>query len=346
MRRPSPKEIFEYVALMLAFLWSVAEQGRTLVPDSRRVYASLIITALIHFYMLLKGKASWRRAGLVLLTSFMLPLISVPIALWLRSDEEGKAEATVQLRLLDLMNSSTAVVCRSSRLANGLLADIAREASNTRRVVLVDWFGDLSERLEHYRVAKPSDIWLGDPGYLGEAYFLMASDILNIFLEIPPSFLIRLLKHRDFEMLNDVKIPLEVKVFLEGIFSKSGIPLVEALPEVAGVLVVDASQLTPQAQEALSLLILLQAASLKRRDFLVLVPSISPWEGSKGKEVLRWLINSLKRGGGVIGTKFLLREYAKEFDYLLTCFGCEEGVKIGAWTLCPYEPVKEGKHEN
>ncbi len=330
----------KYLLLLVALLWSVAEQGRSLLPDYRRAYASLVLTALLSAYLLLEGGLSKEDLGKILITSYLAPIALIPLVL-LRGRRKGRHEHDKGPNLLELASSSTLILCRSAKLANGLLGDLAAKLSETKRVVLVDWFGNLRERFEEYKLARPNELWLCDPGYLDDAYFLMVSDVLSLFVDVDPSLIIHMLKARDFEVLDDVKVSPDLKIILESLFSPNSVPLLEALPESAGVLIVDASGLSPQAKEALSLLVLLQSAAYRRRDFIPLTPSISPWEQERDKEILRWLANSLEPGGGIITSKFALNEYAREFGYVLQCGGCEDGLRVGQWSLCPHERVKK-----
>ncbi len=338
---PDLAKLLKYSLLLVALLWSVAEQGRSLLPDYRRAYASLVLTALLSAYLFLEGGLSKVEFGKVLIASYLAPLASVPLVLLRgqRGQRKEQQESSKKLSLLELASSSSLILCKSARLANGILGDLAAELSETRRVVLVDWFGNLRERFGEYKLALPNELWLCDPGHLDDAYFLMVSDLISLFVDANPSLVVHVLKNRDFEILEDAKVPPELRIILESLFSPNSIPLLEALPESAGVLIVDASGLSPQAKEVLSLLVLLQSAAYRKRDFIPLTPSISPWEQERGKEVLRWLANSLEPGGGIIASKFVLKEYAKEFSYVLQCEGCQDGLKVGQWSLCPHERV-------
>ncbi|MDK2384285.1 MAG: hypothetical protein QI199_05695, partial [Candidatus Korarchaeota archaeon] len=172
------------------------------------------------------------------------------------------------------------------------------------------------------------------------SYYMTASLLLSYLIGVNPSVISEVLKTGDISLLDDIRIPEPGRSLLRKLFGEDGSLLHEALPEVAGVLIIDASGLSTAGKDATSLITLLQSVAYERRDFVVITPLLSPLTDERApyqiKDEIRWLISSLRRGGGIITSIEDSLAYSSEFDVVLVCDECEDPIyRLDSYRLCP-----------
>jgi len=331
---------------ILGILFMLVEMPRgIIIPDPKRMYNTLLGAVLIYSGLKLRSDVNLRLfIPLTLASFFFTPLLLLSFILKAPksalSNEEGEKDIT---GLLEASFSSCLVICDSTKLASSVAISIAGELAKYRRVVLVDWGGEARNRLERtgveFRVAKAGEIWYGYAGGLGPSYYMTLSDLISYFTGINASVISEVLRSGDISLLEDLKIPEPSRSLLIKVFGEEKTLLHEALPETAGVLVIDASRLPARGKDIISIMTLLQATAYERRDFLVVAPLLSPLTDPRSpsavQDEMRWLISSLSRGGAFISSVREGERYAGEFDLALECDSCRDPLsKLDSYRLC------------
>ncbi len=340
-----PRDVVSILLLMVGFLFLLVEIARIwpIRVPSRLINVSLA-GALFYLGLRIKSSVDLRYYIPTVLGSLLFPpllLLSFVSAMSRGGDGRGASQQD-QPDLLSLSFRSVLVVCESIGLASSLAVSMASLLSANRRVVLVDWLGDAVERLKdaEVKIARPEELWFGHAGSLGPSYYMTASLLLSYMSGVNPSLIAEVLKTGDTSLLEDVRIPEPGRSLLLQLFGEGGSPLHEALPEVAGVLIIDASRLSAAGKDAISLMVLLQSAAYERRDFVVIAPLLSPLTEERVphqiRDEIRWLVSSLGKGGAVITSIEDSLVYSNEFDFVLACDECENPTyRLDSYRLCP-----------
>ncbi len=351
----SPRDVLSLTLMAAGLLFLAVEVIRIwpiLIPQ--RPVNILLSSSLMYSSLRIRGReVNYRHLLLVILTSLLVPPILLMLPFLPERAGEVERMAGAEESEEDLLAASfrsILVVCDSMALATSLATSLASHLANWRRIVLVDWSGDAPERLKglEVRVAKPEDLWLGHPGNLGPSYYMTASLLLSYLSDINPSVIGEALKTGDPSFLQDVRIPEPGRSLLISLLGEGGSLLHEALPEVAGILVIDASELPVAGKDALSLLTLLQAVAYEKRDFAVITPLLSPLTDERApsriRDEMRWLISSLRRGGGIVTSIPHAAPFIGEFDLGLECDGCDAPIyRLDSYRLCPLQSRRGGR---
>ncbi len=342
----SPRDIVFLLFSFIGILFILVESPRGLIiPDYHRVYNVILGSAFIYLGLRSKLEVDRRVFIPIFLASFLFPplifLSYIPRPH--RMPERGDREVS----LLELSFSSNLIVCNSIRLACSISISLAEEMSKNRRVVLVDWTGEAHDRLRlsNVKVARVGDVWFGYAGNLGPSYYMTVSSLLSHLTGVNASLIKEALKTGDTSLLGDIRIPEPSRSILIAILGEKGSLLHEALPETAGTLIIDASHLPALGKDLISLMALLQSTAYENRDFLVIVPILSPFTDPKLPETLqdeiKWIISSLSNGGAFIVSTRESMLYYDEFNARMECDGCENPIsKVDSYRLCPLQARK------
>ncbi len=337
----SPRDLAFLLLSFVGILFIFVEAPRGLIiPDSHRIYNVALGSAFIYLGLRLKLEVDNRIFIPIFLASFLFP----PIILlsYIPKPHKTSEEISQKDSLLERSFSSNLVICDSIGLARSISISIAKELSKYRRVVLVDWTGEALSRLEsgHVKIANAGDIWFGYAGNLGPSYYMTVASLLSYLTNINASVINEALKTGDISLLEDMRIPEPSRSILLMILGEKGSLLHEVLPETAGTLVVNASNLPAIGKDLLSLMVLLQSIVYESRDFLIVAPLLSPLTDSKLPKTLqdeiRWMISSLSNGGAFIASIRESMHYYDEFDGKMECNECENPIsKVDNYRLCP-----------
>lgn len=339
--------------ILLAILLILAEASRGVATlDPRRVYGVALSATLL--YLALRSRGPVNR-GFVTLT--IPSLIFPPVLLLTFLLPKGRFKrmhgaASEGLReipdLLKASYGSNLVICRSARLMGSLAISLALETSKQRRVVLVDWNGEARSRLKEidFRIADPSDIWFGYQGSLGPSYYITLSEILSYLTGADPSYILELLGGDNPHAPRDSRLGDHGAIL--PVVRSGGLRIEDALPKMAGVLVIDASKFNAEGKNVISLTTLLQCSVYAERDFLVITPLLNPLTDEKlsprMRDELRWIVSSLSKAGCfILSTRESLR-FSDEFDNVLECDSCEDPTyKLDNFRLCAWTGGTGGK---
>ncbi len=343
----SPRDIAFLLLSFVGILFILVESPRGLmIPDSHRIYNVVLGSAFIYLGLRLKLKVDHRIFIPILLVSFLFPPL-IFLSYMPRPHKMPEREGDRETSLLELSFSSNLIVCDSIRLACSISISLAEELSKYRRVVLVDWTGEAPDRLRssNIKVARVGDVWFGYAGNLGPSYYMTVSSLLSHLTGVNASLINEALKTGDTSLLRDVRIPEPSRSILMAIIGERGSLLHEALPETAGTLIIDASSLPALGKDLISLMALLQSAAYDNRDFLIIVPILSPFTDPKLPKTLqdeiKWIISSLSDGGAFIASTRESMLYYDEFDARMVCNGCENPIsKVDSYRLCPLQARK------
>ncbi len=331
----------------IGILFILVETPRGLmIPDSHRIYNVILGSAFIYLGLRLKFKEVDNRVFIpIFLASFLFPPII--FLSYIPKPKETPEEINQGDNLLGRSFSSNLVVCDSIGLACSISISIAKELSKYRRVVLIDWTGKALSRLEsgNVKIAKAGDVWFGYAGNLGPSYHMTVSNLLSYLTNISASVINESLKTGDTSLLEDLRIPEPSRSILLMTLGEKGSLLHEALPETAGILIVDASNLPATGKDIVSLMALLQSVAYENRDFLIIAPLLSPLTDPKLPKTLqdeiRWMISSLSNGGAFIASTKESMPYCDEFDSKMECDGCDNPIgKVDNYQLCPLQVHK------
>jgi len=349
-----PEGVLSLLLLILGFLFLSVEVVRIWpVRMPQRLINISIASILFYLGFRIRGNVDLRYYVPLALGSLLFPplLLLTFISTMSISKDEVREEDERQSEqdLLSLSFKSVLTVCKSVGLASSLAISLASLISTNRRVILVDWNGDAADRLKNaeIRIARPEELRFSHAGGLGPSYYMTASLLLSYLSGVNPSVISEVLKTGDVSLLDDVRIPEPGRSLLRQLFGEDGSSLHEALPEVAGVLIIDASRLSTAGKDAISLMTLLQSVTYERRDFVVITPLLSPLTEERAppqiKDEIRWLISSLRRGGGIITSIEDSLAYSSEFDVVLVCDECEDPIyRLDSYRLCPL-PVRRAR---
>lgn len=340
----SSRALISLILIFIGLMWALVELKRGILPDMHRIYNILIASSILSLGLYLRGGVNYTKMILLTVLSVFVPLFLflaiVPISWFSKSPTEQKVQRN---SLLELSFGSNLVLCDSIKLASGVAILLAKELARFRRVILVDWIGESLDRLRNVnlKIISPDDIWFGFSGSLGPSYFLMMADFLSHMTGVNASLINEVVKAGDLKLLEDVRVPEPSRSILLGILGGST-KLHEALPETAGVLVIDSSNMSAREKEIVSLITSLQVAVYDSRDFVVITPFLSPLTDERPPPSivggLRWLISKLSRGGAFISSIGEARRYLKEFDSALSCDECEDPISIlDSYQICPYQ---------
>jgi len=340
----SPKALISLALIFIGLMWALVELKRGILPDMHRIYNVLIASSILSLGLYLRGGLDFSKMLLLTLLSIFVPLFLflavVPVRWPSRSSTEQKVRRS---SLLELSFGSNLVLCTSIKLASGVAILLAKELAQFRRVILIDWIGEALDRLSdiNLKTISPNEIWFGFSGNLGPSYFLTLAEFLSYMTGVSASLINEAMRTSDLKLLEDVRIPEPSRSILLGILGGST-KLHEALPETAGVLLIDASNMSAREKEIVSLITSLQVAVYDNRDFVLITPFLSPLTDERTPPGivggLRWLISRFSKGGAFISSIREARRYLKEFDSVLSCDECEEPISIlDNYQICPYQ---------
>ncbi len=336
----SPRDLVFLLLSFIGVLFILVEAPRGLIiPDSHRVYNVVLGSAFIYLGLRLKLRVDHK----IFIPIFLASLLFPPIVFisYIPKPQRMPEKIGSKDSLLRRSFSSNLVVCDSIGLACSISISIAKELSRHRRVVLVDWTGKALSRIKsgNVKIANTGDTWFGYAGNLGPSYHMTVSNLLSYLTNTNAFIIDRVLKTGDTSLLEDMRVPEPSRSILLMILGEKGPLLHEALPETAGTLIVDVSDLPATGKDLASLIALLQSIVYENRDFLVIVPLLSPLTDPKLPKTLqdeiRWMISSLSNGGAFIVSTRESILYYDEFDSKMECNGCENPIsKVDNYRLC------------
>ncbi len=346
-----PRDVLSVVLLILGFMFLSVEMVRIWPMEMpQRLINVSLATILFYSGFRIRSSVDLRYYLPLALGSLLLPpllLLTFISTIPNKAMKEDSPQNRIDLTSLSFR--SVLVICESIGLASSLAISLSAILSNNRRVVLVDWSGNAIERLGNIeiRIARPEEIWFGYAGSLGPSYYMTASILLSYLSGVNPSVISEVLRTGDISLLEDVRIPEPGRSLLRQLFGEGGPSLHEALPEMAGVLIIDASRLPTAGKDAVSLMALLQSVAYEKRDFVVIAPLLAPLTEERAphqiRDEVRWLISSLGGGGGIITSIEGSTIYSNEFDIALMCDECENPIyRLDSYRLCPL-PVRKAR---
>ncbi|MGC8932114.1 MAG: hypothetical protein ACP5KE_03535 [Candidatus Methanodesulfokora sp.] len=194
-----------------------------------------------------------------------------------------------------------------------------------KKLVIVDWDGSVSEILRErgvpFRQAGWRDISLSYPGRLGPNYVAVASVISSLITGIGAEIIASAIKERA-----SVELPETVRL-IRDIIAHEGVLLDDAIPGL-GPLIINVSDLDLMSRDLVSALVMLQSLSFGYRDFILVIPIISPisensLRAAGGRvDIVEWVIREAVKRGCVIVTGPEPSIVAlREFDSLIVTRG-------------------------
>ena len=268
--------------------------------------------------ILLSGIISLLGPAIGMSLSILLPTISHLIG------RKKKEQRIKQIRKLH--SRGILVVAPSIGSICNLVAKISLDlALSGKKLVVVDWDGSvpglLRERGVPFRQAEWRDISLSYSGRLGPNYLTVASILSSLITGIGAEVIASAVKERA-----SVELPETVKL-IKDIIVHEGVLLDDAMPGL-GPLIINTSDLDLMSKDLVSALVMLQSLSFGYRDFVLVVPIISPISESSLRaaggriDVVEWILReTIKKGCIVITGPEPSIIALREFDSLLITRG-------------------------
>lgn len=247
--------------------------------------------------VLLSGISSFLGPAVGLPLSVLLPVASLFISG--RKRYEISPAARPRSRGVLVVAPSIGSIC-------SLTAQISLDlALSGRKLVVVDWDGSVPEALREkgvpFRQARWKDISFSYSGRLGPNYLAIVSIISSLITGIGAEVIASSMRERA-----SVELPETVRV-VRDIIVHEGVLLDDAMPGL-GPLVINASDLDLMSKDLVSALVILQSLSFGYRDFILVVPIISPISESSLRaaggriDIVEWVLREAVRRGCVVIT--------------------------------------------